>query len=116
LKNAKNVVEVGCGTMKNLAMNNENEKQFGRVGACEVLTELLRIHSQSEVLVTAICAAIKNITFDDNNRVKFGEAGACELLVDLACMHKNNERIKAAVKNLRVNMENRKRFIILGIK
>lgn len=114
-QNKEVIVEIACGSMKNISVCNENEKQFGRVGACEVLTDLLRIHGQSELLVTAICAAIKNITFDDENRVRFGAAGACELLLELAKIHKNNERIRAAVKNLRANADNKKRFQRLGL-
>lgn len=75
------VAEAGCWAIRNLAANNDdNKEKLGRAGACGAVVSALRTHLSVPTAVEASLWALHNLAVDDDNRAKLGDLGACELV------------------------------------
>jgi len=88
------VAERGCQEVARLARTPFFRTKLGLLGACEAVTEALKIHGAQEKTAVACFLAISNLCDDcPSNRSKLGLVGSCEAVVEAIRRHLDNSSI-----------------------
>eukprot|EP01041_Mallomonas_annulata_P000452 gene452-819_t len=117
----KGVCKAGCMCLVNLVYNdNDSRDKLGEMGVCEIITNILRIHTVNAEVVTAGCLAMKNISANSTrNKVLFGDCGSCDVLVSILSTHSENpnviEQCLWTLRNLSTLDDNRYKFFTNGL-
>lgn len=73
------IAEQGCRAMLNLAVDKENSKRLGEVGACELVVEILDLYAST--IAEQGLRAIYNLSVNEANAMKLGNVGAIPVVV-----------------------------------
>ncbi len=112
----RDVAEQALGALRTLAVDDENARAFGDLGACEVVTAAMRAHPAVAGIQVQSCGSVINLCGNNpENRRRLAETGACELVAAALRAHRTdrgvNEQACWAVTSLGVSTpENRKRL------
>ena len=88
------ILEGGCMVIANLSYDTRNKTKFGELGACNVITDVLRMHVSKAGIVKRACWAIINLAVSHPPNVqKFLTCGALEPLTIMLSKHADDAGI-----------------------
>ncbi len=117
----RDVAEQALGALRTLAVDDENARSFGELGACDVVTTAMRAHPNVAGIQVQSCGSIINLCGNNpDNRKRLADSGACELVAAALRNHRTdrgvNEQACWAVTSLGVSTpDNRRKLGEAGV-
>ena len=103
------VQEAGCGALRNLAVNDENEVKLMELEAAQAILEAMKRHRDHAAVQEGGCGALGNLA-NAENRVKLMELEAAQAILEAMKGHRDHAGVQAggcaALRSLAVNDEN----------
>ena len=91
-----------------LAENNDNRALLGKIGACELVADMIKTHGSKYPVVSEIAfRAVMNLSYDHvANRTSLGKAGVCEELVSFLRSRYHDREIAGCCATAMMNLSN----------